>query len=70
MLIKLIFQNYADKTTALRELELKLESKDFGMMFLVTHQVVIRVATGASVASGELVAFNSASQQKKIFRLD
>ena len=64
------FQNYADKTKTLRELELKLKSKDGGMMFLVTHQVVIRAATGASVASGELVAFNSVSQQKKIFRLD
>ena len=64
------FQNYADKTKTLRELEFKLKSKDGGMMFLVTHQVVIRAATGASVASGELVAFNSVSQQKKIFRLD
>ena len=64
------FQNYADKTATLRELELKLKSKDGGMMFLVTHQVVIRAATGALVASGELVAFNSVSQQKKIFRLD
>lgn len=64
------FQNYADKTATLRELELKLKNKGGGMMFLVTHQVVIKAATGASVASGELVAFNSVSKQKKTFRLD
>ena len=64
------FQNYADKTTTFRELEFKLKNKDRGMMFLVTHLVVTRAAAGASVASSKLVAFNSVSQQKKIFRLD
>ena len=52
------------------ELEFKLKNKDRGMVFLVTHLVVTRAAAGASVASSKLVAFNSVSQQKKIFRLD
>jgi phosphohistidine phosphatase SixA len=66
------FQGYADKSITLRDLELKLNkiNDDSGITLMVTHQVVIRAATGTSVASGELVAYNTLTKFKKTFKLD
>ena len=64
------FQDYADKDDTLRKLKLKLNEIDNDVILMVTHQVVISAATGVSVVSGGLVAYNSFSYLKKVFRLD
>jgi hypothetical protein len=37
---------------------------------MVTHQVIINATTGASVGSGEFVAYNTLTKRRKVFRLD
>ena len=64
------FQGYADKAKTLRQLNLRLEEFKEGVTLLVTHQVNITAITGASVGSGEFVAYNSISKKAKVFRLD
>lgn len=64
------FQGYAEKAITLRELDLKLKKLKNGVTLMVTHQVVISAVTGISVTSGEMVAYNSVSEAKKVFRLD
>jgi len=64
------FQGYTDRAIILRELDLKLKKVRNGVTFLVTHRVVISAVTGASVSSGELIAYNSVSKAKKVFLLD
>ena len=64
------FQGYADRAILLGELDLKLKKVRDGVTLMVTHQVVISAVTGASISSGELIAYNSVSKAKKVFRLD
>ena len=64
------FQDHADKGETLKKLHLKLNTLDNGITLLVTHQVVINAITGTTVRSGDLVAYNSVSEKKKLFRLD
>jgi phosphohistidine phosphatase SixA len=64
------FQGYADKAKTLRRLNLKLEEFKEGVTLLVTHQVTITAITGASVGSGEFVAYNTITKKAKVFRLD
>jgi len=64
------FQAYAERAVTLRELELKLKKLKNGVTLMITHQVVISAVTGISVTSGEMVAYNSVSEAKKVFRLD
>ena len=56
------FQNFADKQDVMNELEQKLNELSSGLALMVTHQVVIRSATGQSVGSGQLVAFDTRSK--------
>jgi len=51
-------------------LQQKLNNLNPGVTLMVSHQVVIRAATGQSVASGELVAFNTRSKETYKFSLD
>jgi hypothetical protein len=37
---------------------------------MITHQVIINATTGASIGSGEFVAYNTSSKKRKVFRLD
>ena len=64
------FQGYADKAKTLRRLNSRLEEFKEGVTLLVTHQVTISAITGASVGSGEFVAYNTISKEAKVFRLD
>jgi len=64
------FQGYADKAKTLQQLNLRLEEFKEGVTLLVTHQVTITAITGASVGSGEFVAYNTISKKAKVFRLD
>jgi phosphohistidine phosphatase SixA len=64
------FQAYVEKAVTLRELDLKLKKLKNGVTLMITHQVVISAVTGISVTSGEMVAYNSVSEAKKVFRLD
>ena len=64
------FQNFADRQDVMNKLEQKLNELSPGVTLMVTHQVVIRATTGQSVASGELVAFNTRSKTTQKFRLD
>ena len=64
------FQGYADKAKTLQRLNSRLEEFKEGVTLLVTHQVTISAITGASVASGEFVAYNTISKEAKVFRLD
>ena len=64
------FQAYAERSVTLRELDLKLKKLKNGVTLMITHQVVISAVTGISVTSGEMVAYNSVSEAKKVFRLD
>ena len=64
------FQAYAERAFTLRELDLKLKKLKNGVTLMITHQVVISAVTGISVTSGEMVAYNSVSEAKKVFRLD
>ena len=64
------FQAYAERAVTLRELDLKLKKLKNGVTLMITHQVVISAVTGISVTSGEMVAYNSVSEAKKVFRLD
>jgi hypothetical protein len=54
----------------MNDLEQKLDKLSSGITLMVTHQVVIRAATGQSLGSGELVAFNTRSKAIQKFRLD
>ena len=54
----------------MNELEQKLDELSTGVTLMVTHQVVIRTATGQSLGSGELIAFNTRSKATQKFRLD
>ena len=64
------FQGYADKAKTLQQLNLRLEEFKEGVTLLVTHQVTITAITGASVGSGEFVAYNTITKKAKVFRLD
>ena len=64
------FQAYAERAVTLRELDLKLKKLKNGVTLMITHQVVISAVTEISVTSGEMVAYNSVSEAKKVFRLD
>jgi len=64
------FQDYAEKSDVIERLVQKLNNLNPGVTLMVTHQVVIRAATGQSVASGELVAFNTRSKETYKFQLD
>ena len=64
------FQEYADKAKTLQQLNLRLEEFKEGVTLLVTHQVTITAITGASVGSGEFVAYNTITKKAKVFRLD
>ena len=64
------FQDYAEKSDVKERLVQKLNNLNPGVTLMVTHQVVIRAATGQSVASGELVAFNTRSKETYKFQLD
>jgi len=64
------FQAYAERAVTLRELDLKFKKLKNGVTLMITHQVVISAVTGISVTSGEMVAYNSVSEAKKVFRLD
>jgi broad specificity phosphatase PhoE len=64
------FQGYADKAKTLQQLNLRLEEFIEGVTLLVTHQVTITAITGASVGSGEFVAYNTITKKAKVFRLD
>jgi hypothetical protein len=54
----------------MNKLERKLYTLSSGVTLMVTHQVVIRAATGQSLGSGELIAFNTRSKATQKFRLD
>ena len=64
------FQDYAEESDVIERLVQKLNNLNPGVTLMVTHQVVIRAATGQSVASGELVAFNTRSKETYKFQLD
>jgi len=64
------FQDFANKQIVMNELEQKLDELSTGVTLMVTHQVVIRAATGQSLGSGELIAFNSRTKATQKFRLD
>jgi hypothetical protein len=64
------FQDFANKEDVMNKLEQKLHTLNSGVTLMVTHQVVIRAATGQSLGSGELVAFNTLSKATQKFRLD
>ena len=64
------FQGYADKARTLRKLNSRFEEFKKGVTLLITHQVTISAITGASVGSGEFVAYNTTSKEAKVFRLD
>lgn len=64
------FQDFANKQDVMNRLEQKLNTLSSGVTLMVTHQVVILAATGQSVRSGELVAFNTRSKATQKFRLD
>ena len=59
-----------DKQDTLEMLSLKLEALTKGVTLMVTHQVIINAVTGASVGSGEFVAYNTDTKMRKVFRLD
>jgi broad specificity phosphatase PhoE len=64
------FQGHVDKQDTLEMLSLKLEALTKGVTLMVTHQVIINAVTGASVGSGEFVAYNTDTKMRKVFRLD
>ena len=64
------FQDFANKEDVMNKLEQKLFTLSSGVTLMITHQVVIRAATGQSLGSGELVAFNTLSKATQKFRLD
>ena len=64
------FQGHVDKQDTLEMLSLKLEALTKGVTLMVTHQVIINAVTGASVGSGEFVAYNTDTKRRKVFRLD
>ena len=64
------FQGHADRQDTLEMLSLKLEALTKGVTLMVTHQVIINAVTGASVGSGEFVAYNTDTKRRKVFRLD
>ena len=63
------FQGYVDRQKTLERLSLKLEALTEGVTLMVTHQVIINAVTGASVGSGEFVAYNTHTKRWKVFRL-
>ena len=64
------FQDFANKEDVMNKFEQKLYTLSSGVTLMVTHQVVILAATGQSLGSGELVAFNTRSKATQKFRLD
>lgn len=64
------FQEHAEKKEVMDKLHQKLSTLNAGVVLLVTHQVVIRAATGQSVSSGEMIAYNTRTKETKKFRLD
>ena len=64
------FQGHVDKQDTLEMLSLKLNGLTKGVTLMVTHQVIINAVTGASVGSGEFVAYNTDTKMRKVFRLD
>ena len=64
------FQNFAEKEVVLQRMDQKLNELESGVTLMVTHQVVISAITGQSIASGELVAFNTRTKEVHKFRLD
>ena len=64
------FQGYADKDSTLEKLSLSLNELTEGVTLMITHQVIINATTGASIGSGEFVAYNTSSKKRKVFRLD
>lgn len=64
------FQDHADKDDVMRKLNQKFTNLNSGVTLMVTHQVVIRAVTGQSVDSGEMIAFNSRTNETEKFRLD
>ena len=64
------FQGYANKHNTLDKLSIRLKELTEGVTLMVTHQVIINATTGASVGSGEFVAYNTLTKRRKVFRLD
>jgi hypothetical protein len=64
------FQGYANKHNTLDKLSIRLKVLTEGVTLMVTHQVIINATTGASVGSGEFVAYNTLTKRRKVFRLD
>jgi hypothetical protein len=64
------FQGHADRQDTLEMLSLKLEALTKGVTLMVTHQVIINAVTGASVGSGEFVAYNTDTKRPKVFQLE
>jgi broad specificity phosphatase PhoE len=64
------FQEHAEKKEVMDKLHQKLRTLSAGVVLMVTHQVVIRAATGQSVSSGEMIAYNTRTKETKKFRLD
>ncbi len=57
------FQGYADKDDTMAKLSAKLEQlPQADITLMITHQVVIRAATGYSPRSGGLVLYNSTTK--------
>ena len=63
------FQGHADEAATLLALRQRLQSRSPGLTLMVTHQVVISRITGLTVGSGEMVAYNTLTQQAKRVRL-
>lgn len=60
------FQDHAPRESTLKALECKLDQlPNDRLTLMVTHQVVIKAITGASVGSGEAVAFNAAKGRSR-----
>ena len=62
------FQDFADREDVLQLLTKKLNELASGVTLMVTHQVVIRAITGQSIGNGELVAFNTCTEEAYKFR--
>jgi len=65
------FQEYEKKDQVMNKLQKKLDSLGHSDLALfVTHQVVISEQTGIVPRSGEIVLYNSITQQKARYRID
>ncbi len=64
------FQGYADRKETMEKLNAKLDQLPLDQLTLmVSHQVVIRAATGHSPASGGLILYNSQTKEAMPFDL-